>query len=111
MVVVFDSLQPMDQSPPYSSVHGILKARILKSVAILQGIYPTQGLNLGLTHCREILYRLGHRGSLKTKAFLFGPPPLILAPAQHWPPLPPAQFPRVLGVLMGTACVTTSAPV
>ena len=27
---------------------------------LLQGIFPTQGLNLGLPHCRQILYRLSH---------------------------------------------------
>ena len=75
---------------------------------------PDPGINLASPAApalQQILYQLGHRGSLKTKAFLFGPPPLILAPAQHWPPLPPAQVPRVRGVLMGTACVMTSAPV
>ena len=30
---------------------------------LLQGIFPTQGLNLGLPHCRQTLYRLSHRGS------------------------------------------------
>ena len=30
----------------------------------LQGIFPTQGLNLGLQHCRQMLYRLSHEGSL-----------------------------------------------
>ena len=39
---------PMDCSPPGSSVHGILQARILKWVALLQGIFLTQGLNSGL---------------------------------------------------------------
>ena len=29
---------------------------------LLQGIFPTQGLNLGLPHCRQILYRLSHQG-------------------------------------------------
>ena len=29
---------------------------------LLQEIFPTQGLNLGLPHCR--LYRLGHQGIL-----------------------------------------------
>ena len=24
--------------------------------ALLQGVFPTQGLNLGLLHCRQILY-------------------------------------------------------
>ena len=30
---------------------------------LLQGIFPTQGSNLGLLHCREILYWLGYKGS------------------------------------------------
>ena len=29
--------------------------------SLLQGIFPTQGLNLGLPHCRRILYHLSHR--------------------------------------------------
>ena len=33
------------------------------SLAILQGIFPTQGLNPGLLHCRQILYQLSHKGS------------------------------------------------
>ena len=46
------------------SVHGILQARILELVAIplLQGIFPTQGSNLGLLYCRQILYCLSHQG-------------------------------------------------
>ena len=40
---------PTDCSPPGSSVHGILQARILEWAAIFfsrdQGIFPTQGLN------------------------------------------------------------------
>ena len=30
---------------------------------LLQGIFPTQGLNLGLPHCRQTLYCLSHQGS------------------------------------------------
>ena len=30
---------------------------------ILQGIFPTQGSNPGLPHCRQILYQLSHKGS------------------------------------------------
>ena len=30
---------------------------------LLQGIFPTQGSNPGLPHCRQILYRLSHKGS------------------------------------------------
>ena len=31
--------------------------------SFLQEIFPTQGLNLGLLHCRQTLYRLSHQGS------------------------------------------------
>ena len=34
------------------------------SLSLLQGIFPTQGSNPGLPHCREILYQLSHKGSL-----------------------------------------------
>ena len=97
---------PMDCSPPGSSVHGILHARILEwvamssskgssqprdktqtshiacrfftaesqgkpkntgvgSLSLLQGIFPTQGSNPGLQHCRQILYHLSHHNLLR----------------------------------------------
>jgi len=33
------------------------------SLSLLQGIFPTQGSNSGLLHCRWILYQLSHQGS------------------------------------------------
>ena len=30
---------------------------------LLQGVFPTQGSNPGLPHCRRILYHLSHQGS------------------------------------------------
>ena len=33
------------------------------SLSLLQGIFPTQGLNPGLSCCRQILYQLSHQGS------------------------------------------------
>ena len=30
---------------------------------LLQGLFPTQGLNLGLPHCRQMPYPLSHQGS------------------------------------------------
>ena len=33
------------------------------SLSLLQGIFPTQGSNPGLLHCRRILYQLNHKGS------------------------------------------------
>ena len=53
---------PMDYT-----VHGILQARILECVAFpfSRGIFPIQGSNLGLLHCRWVLYQLSHKGSPK----------------------------------------------
>ena len=38
------------------------------SLSLLQGIFPTQGSNSGLPHCRWILYQLSHKGSPICKA-------------------------------------------
>ena len=54
---------PMDCSPPVSSVHGILHTRTLEWVAILQGIFPHPGIEpRSLPQCRQILYRLNNQG-------------------------------------------------
>ena len=34
------------------------------SLSLLQEIFPMQGSNPGLPHCRQILYQLSHQGSL-----------------------------------------------
>ena len=75
--VVFDSLQPHGlYGLPGFSVCGIFQARILEWVAnfLLLGTFSIQGLNLGLLHCRQILYCLSHQGNPKylvLKAYLF----------------------------------------
>ena len=60
-----DSLRP----------HGLLPTRLFhpwdfpgKNTGVgcyflLQGIFPTQGLNPGLPHCKQTLYHLNHQGS------------------------------------------------
>ena len=59
------SVMSMDCTPPGSSVHGILQARILAvgCYFLLQGIFPTQKSNPGLPHCRRTLQCLRHKGS------------------------------------------------
>ena len=54
---------PMHSSPPDSSVHGGFpdKTTGVGCHAFLQGIFPTQGSNSGLPHCRQILYCLSHQ--------------------------------------------------
>ena len=51
---------PMDCSPPHSSVHGILQARILEGVAMpsSRGSSRPRDRTPGLLHCRQILYCL-----------------------------------------------------
>ena len=55
----------MDCSPPGSSVHGDSPDKNIGvgCYALLQGIFPTQGSNPGLPHCRWIPYCLSHQGS------------------------------------------------
>ena len=64
----------MDSSRPGSSVYGILQARILEWVAISfsQGIFPIQGWNLSLLHCRQILYQLNWAEAKSNCPFLGG---------------------------------------
>ena len=52
---------PMDYSLPGSSVHGIFQA--VDSYSLVQGIILTQGSNLSLLHCTQILYYMSHQGS------------------------------------------------
>ena len=56
---------PMDCSLPGSSVHGIFlgKSTGVGCHLLLQEIFPTQGSNLGLPYCRQMLYHLSHQGS------------------------------------------------
>ena len=39
---------------------------------LLQEIFPTQGLNLGLPHCRQTLYRLSYQGSIMVRGLQMG---------------------------------------
>ena len=58
--VVSDSLRPREL---YSSWNSPGQNTGVGSLCILQRIFPTQGLNPGLPHCRQILYQLSHQGS------------------------------------------------
>ena len=79
-------------------LHGLQSARLLfpwnsagkntgvGSHSLLQGIFLTQGWNLGLLHCRQILYHLSHQGSPKgAKEDPLSPLPLaVSATTGHW---------------------------
>ena len=63
--------------PNSLQLHGLQPARLLcpwnfpgkntgvSCHSLFQGIFPTQGLNLCLLHCRHVLYHLNHQGSLQ----------------------------------------------
>ena len=64
---------PMDCSPVGYSVHGgsPCKDTGVGCHALLQGIFPTQGSNPGLLHCRRILYQLSWRNAYNQPAAVF----------------------------------------
>ena len=78
--VMSDSFDPMDYI-----VHGILQARILKWEALLlQAIFPNQGLNPGVSHCRWILYQLSHQGSARILEWVAYPVSSRSSRSRNW---------------------------
>ena len=73
---------PMDCSPPGSSGHGILQARVLEWVAMTSSRGSSR-LHPGLPSFRQMLYRLSHQGS----------PGMRLAPISRWSPNQPPALP------------------
>ena len=72
MKVKVSQLCPTFCNPMDDTVPGILQDRIMEWVAFpflpdpleeLQGIFPTQGSNPGLPHCRQILNQLSQKES------------------------------------------------
>ena len=72
---------PMDCSPSGFSVHRDSPGKNTRVVchSLLQGIFQTQGLSLGLLHCRQILHHLSHQGSPMTKL----PPKGFISKCHH----------------------------
>ena len=58
--VVSDSLWPHGLYSPRNSP---VQNTGVTSLSLLQGIFPAQGSNSDLLHCRQILYQLSHKGS------------------------------------------------
>ena len=51
------------------------------SLSLLQGIFPTQGLNPGLLQCRQILYQLSHQRSSRILEWVAS----FLSRGSSWP--------------------------
>ena len=58
--IVSNSLQPHGLNSPWNSPG---QNTGVGSLSLLQEIFPIQGSNPGLLHCRWILYQLSHKGS------------------------------------------------
>ena len=83
------------------------------SLSLLQGIFPTQGWNPGLPHCRRILYQLSHQGSLCMLRFGSNIP-TSLKPSWRSPHAPkytntqstvPSSGSSLLGHMLSYACL------
>ena len=68
--VVSDSLWPHGLYSPWNSPG---QYTWVGSLSLLQGLFPTQGLNPGLMHCRWTLYELSHKGSPRTLGWVAYP--------------------------------------
>ena len=68
--VVSDSLRPQGLYRPWNFLG---QNTGVGSLSLLQGIFPTQGSNPGLLHCRQILYQLSHKGSPNKPKYVVNP--------------------------------------
>ena len=62
------TLQPHGLYSPWSSPG---QNTGVGSCCLLQGVFPTQGLNPSLPHCRQILYQLSHQETLSSLKLVF----------------------------------------
>ena len=76
--VMSDSLQPHGLYSPWNSLG---QNTGLGSLSLLQGIFPTQGLNPGLPCCRQILYQLSHKRSARILEWVAYP----FSSRSYWP--------------------------
>ena len=58
--VISDSQRPHGLNSPWNSPG---KNTGVGNLSLLQGIFPTEGWNSPLPHCRQILYQVSHKGS------------------------------------------------
>ena len=64
--VISNSLRPHELYSPWNSPGQNTR---VGSLSLLQGIFPTQGLDPGLPHRRWILYHVSHQGSSNVREY------------------------------------------
>ena len=57
-----ESCSVVSDSLPTHGLYSLWNSPVC-SLSLLQEIFPTQGSNPSLPHCRQILYQIGHKGS------------------------------------------------
>ena len=68
--IVSNSLRPHEPNSPWNSPG---QKTGVGTRSLLQGIFPTQGLNPGLLHCTWILYQLSHKKSPRILEWIADP--------------------------------------
>ena len=101
-VLLFVTLWIVASQAPLSM--GILQARRQECHALLQWIFPTQGSNPSLPHCRWILYHLNHQGNPRILEWVAYP-----SPRETSQPRNLIQVFRIARRFF-TSCVTREAP-
>ena len=76
-------------------------------LSLLQGIFPTQGSNPGLPHCRQILYQLSHQGSPRILQWVAYPSPADLPNPAIEPRSPASQADSLPAELSGHLSVNS----
>ena len=72
---------------PYSPWNSPGQNTRVGSLSLLQGIFPTQGSNPGLLHCRWILYQLSYKGSPRILEWVAYP----FSRRSSWPGIEPGS--------------------
>ena len=103
---------PMDCSLLGSSAHGDSPGKNtgVGFHALLQRIFPTQGLNPGLPHCRQILCHLSHKGSPRIMEQVAYPSPGDLSDPGIKPGSPALQADFLPAELAGKPFGTSKLP-
>ena len=76
-----DSLRPHGLYSPWNSLGQNTE---VGSLSLLQGIFPTQGLNPGLLPWGQIVYHLSYQGSIKMEMQYFSCFPCSHKPLSHY---------------------------
>ena len=71
----------MDYTNPWNSLG---QNTGVGNFSLLQGIFPTQGLNPSLPYCRQILYQLRHKGSPRILEWVAYPFSCGLSWSRNW---------------------------